>query len=346
MWAEFVMTYLAPEIDTDMGLFSVLRLARLLRLSKLMRMLPELEMMVFAVGRSLRSVSTALFLLIMLGYVFANIFTQWAKDKLESGEMPPDEHDLLLLWYGNLGHSLLTLGQIAIKETVFVTVRQTLDWSLTMGIMLLLWMWMTALGIFNLLIAVICEVVYNVKDSTHLSRDMDRILECFDIIDIDGDGNISIDEFMEKGYTLMSLGLSRQQCVYAFMLANPDCKEEIELQELEIVICKMIHDPKPHDILIANKNIQSLCSFMGIVGALTAAGKVDCPADVFRDNMMGTEDDEKMSKEVEENAELFTKDDSQAEQQFKLEVNKRFSAFETRILQKFNAPTNFRLSTV
>jgi len=318
MWTEFALRILFPESVTDLAIFSAMRLMRLLRLSRLLRMLPELEMMVKAVGVSLRSVSSTFFILSLLIYVFSNILCVWAQGWLESGELTPEQHDNLYFDFGTLGYSMLTLGGIAVKESVFLVVRRNMALNFWMGMVILVYLWVAVLGVFNLLIAVIVGCVYAVKDDTNEEVLLDKILTAFDEIDDDGNGNISIEEFFQKGYALMRLGLTQHQSIIAFLLSNPNGEEEIPMEELETIVFKMLHDPVSSDLLMANRNLGKLASYMGFDGCLTAAGR---PASDGYQLGAGS-------------AHIFEQD--VMEKMVKGHLDKRFQSFEQRLIKQIS----------
>jgi hypothetical protein len=174
---------------------AVLRLFRLARLSRLVRMLrslPELMIMIKGMVTAAKSVIYSLFLLMLIGYVFAIALRNLVpKDsQLEETFLPsvPETMHTLIIFATFLDD--LAAYIVLVKETS--TACLILSW---------VYIALASLTVMNMLIGVLCEVISAVAEEEKESMMVEKVKNKFDglvkILDENHDGVISWDEFRQ-----------------------------------------------------------------------------------------------------------------------------------------------------
>merc|ERR1712176_750849 len=110
----------------------VARLLRLFRIGRLLKFFKALQLIVYSIFHTLKSVIWSMVLLLIIIYVFGILLTQVVSDHavtVEIGGSWPDAmtaetHDLLLLHWGTLGDAMVSLfkaisGGVSWHEIVF-----------------------------------------------------------------------------------------------------------------------------------------------------------------------------------------------------------------------------------
>lgn len=180
-----------------LGNASILRIARLLRLSRMARMarllraMPELMVLIKGMMAATRSVFFTLCLLILIMYVFAIAFTQ-----LTDGTSLGKNH------FGNVAESMYTLlVHGALLDDVGVFANELGSESFMLALIFFVFGLLAALTVMNMLIGVLCEVVSAVaateKEETLVTYVNGKLRQVVDMLDTDGDKQISKKEFVE-----------------------------------------------------------------------------------------------------------------------------------------------------
>eukprot|EP00927_Polykrikos_kofoidii_P081644 TRINITY_DN7923_c0_g1_i2.p1 TRINITY_DN7923_c0_g1~~TRINITY_DN7923_c0_g1_i2.p1 ORF type:complete len:617 (+),score=90.20 TRINITY_DN7923_c0_g1_i2:43-1893(+) len=175
------------------SIFRSLRLFRLLRATRVVRLLrfwPELMVLVQAMLGGMRSVAVTIFLLLLVIYVFAIVFTQ----------LLSDQHAVDGI-FDTVPKSVNTL----MKTGVFPDQQDVLDKMLDLGpmyfVLFVLYLSIGVLTVMNLLIGVLCEVVTKVaqvEKEALLANDIrSRIVEACPHIGLGESETISQHELQE-----------------------------------------------------------------------------------------------------------------------------------------------------
>jgi voltage-gated sodium channel len=174
------------------GDLTVLRVARLLRLSRMIRVLKSMPMMMTllrGITTSLRPVSIAVGLLLIIIYIFSVLFRSLVDPGgfLEREYFPSVTYTMFfLLMHGTFLDSVGTKGFVINREGNYVLL-----------FLFLIYIFMTSFLMLNMLIGVVCEMVSEVKHGEHeyLAK-VTLQSELYDIMDVyDEDGNGTLNKF-------------------------------------------------------------------------------------------------------------------------------------------------------
>lgn len=183
--------------EISLGSSPMLRSVRLLRLSRLFRMahvvrkVPELLIMVKALGAAARSVGIAIMMLAMVLYVFAIAFTS----VLEDTSVGQESFRTVSLSM----HSLLMHG--AFLDDISGVMHRLLEESYMGFAMMYVVIMLAAVSVMNMLIGILCEVISAVSDVEHEAIQMRYVTQTLrkcltQTADTDCDGTVSPDEFL------------------------------------------------------------------------------------------------------------------------------------------------------
>eukprot|EP00931_Biecheleriopsis_adriatica_P021530 TRINITY_DN14061_c0_g1_i1.p1 TRINITY_DN14061_c0_g1~~TRINITY_DN14061_c0_g1_i1.p1 ORF type:complete len:725 (+),score=173.71 TRINITY_DN14061_c0_g1_i1:44-2218(+) len=174
---------------------SLIRLLRIFRISKVTRIfrilnaLPELMILVKALGVASRSVVWAMGLLIIFIYLFAVICTHLAKGSLagESYFKSLGDSMFSLFFYGVFGYDLPGVAGAAFHD------------NLWLALAICLFIICIPMTLLNLLVAVLCEVVgvmASAETEALMSQHVEeQLLITLAAIDTNQDGDINLEEF-------------------------------------------------------------------------------------------------------------------------------------------------------
>jgi len=176
------------------GNLTVLRVARLLRLTRMIRLLKSMPMMMTllkGITTSIRPVSIAVGLLLIIIYIFSIIFRSLVEPGgiLEQEYFPSVTHTMLfLLMHGTFLDSVGTKGFVINSEG-----------GNTLTCVFLLYITTTSVLMLNMLIGVVCEMVSIVKRSEdELMAKVTlrgKLHDIMDVYDSDGNGKLKQSEF-------------------------------------------------------------------------------------------------------------------------------------------------------
>eukprot|EP00927_Polykrikos_kofoidii_P084815 TRINITY_DN9044_c0_g1_i1.p1 TRINITY_DN9044_c0_g1~~TRINITY_DN9044_c0_g1_i1.p1 ORF type:complete len:704 (+),score=118.47 TRINITY_DN9044_c0_g1_i1:204-2315(+) len=177
-----------PGIFGSVSVFRVFRLLRLARIARIMRAVPELVVLVKGMVVGIRSVCITFALMGATTYVFAIALRQLAEQTSVGStafrSVPSSAYTLLI--EGVLpdnGELMTTLGNERWYLAVFF----------------FFYIFLTSLTLMNMLVGILCEVVYGVAGSEREEREIDRLtaklLTILKSIDVNFDGLVSKEEF-------------------------------------------------------------------------------------------------------------------------------------------------------
>lgn len=242
----------------DLSSLSSLRLLRLLRISRVFRLVPELGMMVKSMAAAVRSVSGTFILIIGNMYVFGIVLTQWGK---ESG-IVEDGVDMEV-YFGSIPDSFLTLMQLLVFDDSFELIRACMHASVWIGWILIFFIIVGAFTILNMLIGVLCEVVANTCREEREKILRQKVSSAFLGMDDDGNGVISRVEFEENiAATSKAVGIPLELLGNAFDVIDIDGTGEIDHKEFVEMVFKLLNPPESKEIVLVQKRIELMPQIM------------------------------------------------------------------------------------
>jgi len=162
------------------GFLRVARMLRLLRLGRIMRVLrlfPEVLTLIKGISRAARSVCYTLLMLLVLLFVFATIFKSEAHEAEGLQQLFPSIFDAVCM--------LLLKG--VLMDGATVTFYAILEDSWILAILFVVFIFLSAFVVLNMLIGILCDVVCQVsqieKDDSavnYLKSTLMDLLECYD----------------------------------------------------------------------------------------------------------------------------------------------------------------------
>jgi voltage-gated sodium channel len=149
---------------------TLLRLVRLARVLRVVRLLPELRLLILAVGRSLPGLASLTVMAVILLYVYGIV--GW----LVFGDALPDE-------YGNIGDAMLTLFLLLSLENLPNVVEQGMevsDWAVPYYVSFVL---IAALLVLNILIGVVINSLDEARELEWERKQSERREAAADALD-------------------------------------------------------------------------------------------------------------------------------------------------------------------
>eukprot|EP00403_Amphidinium_massartii_P016068 CAMPEP_0178428516 /NCGR_PEP_ID=MMETSP0689_2-20121128/30321_1 /TAXON_ID=160604 /ORGANISM="Amphidinium massartii, Strain CS-259" /LENGTH=749 /DNA_ID=CAMNT_0020050297 /DNA_START=47 /DNA_END=2293 /DNA_ORIENTATION=+ len=250
-------TFVAPtflggedEVENIQG-FSAFRLLRMCRIARLVRNIPELTIMVKSLMAALRSVSMTFLLALGVFYVWAIIFTQWARSKSQTSV--EYEH------FGTLPRSFLTFQQILSFDETFVLIRFVFRRSPMHGMLLLLFILVAAFTILNMLIGVICKIVALTNVHAREKALKKKVSQTFEQMDEDESGTITQVELRnhDSMLALRQVGIDDRLLQSALNIVESHT-DTIDLDDLLEIIFKLLHSPETLDVLLVQRKLDKL----------------------------------------------------------------------------------------
>eukprot|EP00930_Biecheleria_cincta_P015400 TRINITY_DN12870_c0_g3_i1.p1 TRINITY_DN12870_c0_g3~~TRINITY_DN12870_c0_g3_i1.p1 ORF type:complete len:569 (+),score=97.82 TRINITY_DN12870_c0_g3_i1:154-1860(+) len=237
----------------------VMRVLRIFRLFRFFRTLTEMASMIFS---SLRSLCVALILLSLFLYVFAIMLTTEASELLQSRSdmSQPNWHELLSQHEDHRIRVLHTSfgGLFRTLYTLYSSILGGKSWGevldpiieldvITLPVMFLVYIAFTMLAMLNIITGVFVDNAFHYAQSQRniaILREIDRkeeyialLRDFFSVIDDDGSGEISLEEFDEilKDPTLSAyfrvLGFDLDDAGRFLSIMDLDGSETIQLEE-------------------------------------------------------------------------------------------------------------------
>jgi hypothetical protein len=241
----------------------LLRLLRIVRVVRLLRIFKELWLLVNGFIQALRVLGWILILISMIIYCAAIFAT------LAVGEECEEYGDVFVRcedFFGGVFKSMFTLFQMLTLESWAMSVaRPVMTRQPAMTGFFVVFLFLTAYGIMNILIGVVCEntlaaAAQNEKKRSRLkNREVQRnfitLREVFLSGDSDGDGFITLEELEiclqrpDVEEKLSSLDLPRSQAHELFSILDVDLSGQIDVEEFINGILKIKGDCRPKDLM-------------------------------------------------------------------------------------------------
>eukprot|EP00933_Yihiella_yeosuensis_P017881 TRINITY_DN14867_c0_g2_i1.p1 TRINITY_DN14867_c0_g2~~TRINITY_DN14867_c0_g2_i1.p1 ORF type:complete len:522 (+),score=93.66 TRINITY_DN14867_c0_g2_i1:212-1777(+) len=246
-------------ILNPLGVSGVLRMFSLIRvtgLSRLYRVIKkpgradELRLLLQSLKGSAQTMFWTIVMLTTLNYVFAVILTQQIGHNVDtyyeyrktSGGW---DHEQL---FGTVGRSMFTLTQIMTLDSWLSKIgRHVVVNQWYMILPLCFFVLMTTFGVMNILVSVIVEQTMQTsmqnkkkqmarKEKGH-QRELDSIIDIFQISDTDGSGSLDLEEYMaaienpEVQWRLKMLDLPLEETMMLFQKVDGDGQQELSYQD-------------------------------------------------------------------------------------------------------------------
>eukprot|EP00928_Gymnodinium_smaydae_P024559 TRINITY_DN19838_c1_g1_i3.p1 TRINITY_DN19838_c1_g1~~TRINITY_DN19838_c1_g1_i3.p1 ORF type:complete len:744 (-),score=74.80 TRINITY_DN19838_c1_g1_i3:95-2326(-) len=176
---------------STLRLVRLLRLTRMARMAKLLRAMPELMIMIKGMVAAMRSVFFTLCLLVISIYVFAIAVTQMSEGTESGGS-----------YFSSVLHSMYTLLIYAtLLDSIGKLLSEVSHDSQAVAAVILVFVFVAAFTVMNMLIGVLCEVVSAdaavEREGMAVNNVNDKLKCVMDGIDADGNGIISKHEFKQ-----------------------------------------------------------------------------------------------------------------------------------------------------
>eukprot|EP00927_Polykrikos_kofoidii_P001402 TRINITY_DN10522_c0_g1_i1.p1 TRINITY_DN10522_c0_g1~~TRINITY_DN10522_c0_g1_i1.p1 ORF type:complete len:713 (+),score=133.69 TRINITY_DN10522_c0_g1_i1:63-2201(+) len=198
-----------------MRIIRITRLVRLLRIARIVRMVTALRILVHSILSTLKSVFWAMFLLVIIIYFFAIVFTQASNSTLiviDGCRVADCTDSAPNLWrkFGTVPRSMFTL---------FLSISSGIDWSeaatplayvgdFWVGV-LIVFVILCSMAVLNVVTGVFCQsaivsahrdrelVIQNLLEhkETHVTNIRDQFYKVFDSMDSNSTGEMSMKEF-------------------------------------------------------------------------------------------------------------------------------------------------------
>eukprot|EP00928_Gymnodinium_smaydae_P048693 TRINITY_DN32590_c0_g1_i1.p1 TRINITY_DN32590_c0_g1~~TRINITY_DN32590_c0_g1_i1.p1 ORF type:complete len:736 (-),score=107.72 TRINITY_DN32590_c0_g1_i1:131-2338(-) len=197
VWSSYMCAIAQGGANNTAGSASTLRLIRLLRLTrmarmaKLLRAMPELMIMIKGMVAAMRSVFFTLCLLVISLYIFA-IAVKQMSDGTDSG----GQH------FSSVPHSMYTLlVRATLLDSIGKLLNEVSEDSTVVATLIVIFVFLAAFTVMNMLIGVLCEVVSAVavveREEMAVNNVHDKLKSVLNGIDADGNNYISKHEFKQ-----------------------------------------------------------------------------------------------------------------------------------------------------
>eukprot|EP00747_Dinoflagellata_sp_TGD_P108996 gnl/TRDRNA2_/TRDRNA2_170570_c7_seq2.p1 gnl/TRDRNA2_/TRDRNA2_170570_c7~~gnl/TRDRNA2_/TRDRNA2_170570_c7_seq2.p1 ORF type:complete len:811 (-),score=122.03 gnl/TRDRNA2_/TRDRNA2_170570_c7_seq2:17-2203(-) len=252
MDAELFLLYC---FGIDLSSIRQLRMARLMRMSKMvraLRMIPELAHMVKSVLASIKGASAAMILAASIMFIFAIIFTIWGRG------LPPDEEQ-----YGEMGLSMLTLLQVLCFDGPFEILMPLIRKDAMMASLMVCYIGISSITAMNMLIGVICEVMLHVAQVEKEKMVIEKVEQLFEHMDTEErDGYVNRSEWNASCHHLAALGIEAEVLTTLFDIIDFNGDGEISPEEMSHAIVKITSPPTSQDLLTLLNKIHRVHSKM------------------------------------------------------------------------------------
>lgn len=254
----------------------VLRLLRLCRVLRLLRIFKELWLLTNGVLQSFRTLFWASILMLLMIYCGAVFMTQIVITTFGNGDSAPDiEADVLddinLRW-GNVGRSVFSLFQIMTLEGWSEEFcRPLMGASPHIWIFFVGFLMCSTFALLNIVTSIIVETTFSQvkKDDEEFKLEFEREREVlvhalqsmFEHGDVNGNGQLSFDEFLEALQApevfarLQQIGVSPEEAIDLFKLLDADMSGELSINEFTIGVLRIKGDAKTRDVLTLQYNV-------------------------------------------------------------------------------------------
>jgi len=252
---ELLLPVLASADDDPTGgggsigkIIRMCRMVRIIRIMRVLRFLAELRVMVTLIVHSVTSLFWLLVLLLLILYVFSIFFTQGVTDYLQVASPNAEAKEILMLYYGGLGDSALTLflsitGGISWVEVV----RPLFDTGWMFVALFLVYVFFCVFSVLNIVTGVFVDgaIQRSARErDLRLEKEMEQkkvyvkmLSELLEEIDTEGSGFISREQLHEAFQTesvqvsFSVLGIDIADSNYLFDMLDLDSSGEVDMSE-------------------------------------------------------------------------------------------------------------------
>jgi len=179
----------------------LLRMVRLTRLSRLIRNVPELVTLTTGLVQGVRASAASISMIFLFIYMFAIVVHALLKDEDELNVRLKNEYGVNFERLGDCMWVLLIDGTFMLDGTGNILSSLVFEGSFAAAascLLMLMFIFLSAMVICNMLIGVLCEVVGEVTQAERNAKDISVLKDCMwhhlESYD-DGDGRISKEEF-------------------------------------------------------------------------------------------------------------------------------------------------------
>eukprot|EP00927_Polykrikos_kofoidii_P042164 TRINITY_DN3601_c0_g1_i3.p1 TRINITY_DN3601_c0_g1~~TRINITY_DN3601_c0_g1_i3.p1 ORF type:complete len:712 (-),score=106.80 TRINITY_DN3601_c0_g1_i3:120-2255(-) len=174
-------------------LIRLVRFVRIARLFRILRFLDEMRTIVVCVLGAMRSLAWTLLLLAMLIYVVAICLTQVVIDHRKDA----DTSESLILWYGSLARTCLTLYESITSGLSWDEAIRPLIGEISpfLGILFTLYIAFTVFALLNVVTGVFVENAMDSAETDKRESTIVKICDLFKRTDNDGSGEVTWEEF-------------------------------------------------------------------------------------------------------------------------------------------------------
>eukprot|EP00930_Biecheleria_cincta_P002320 TRINITY_DN103330_c0_g1_i1.p1 TRINITY_DN103330_c0_g1~~TRINITY_DN103330_c0_g1_i1.p1 ORF type:complete len:817 (+),score=141.41 TRINITY_DN103330_c0_g1_i1:31-2481(+) len=209
------------ESEQTIKSFTALRLMRLLRLTRIARLLravPEVLTLLKGISLAFRGVATTVILLGTLTFVFGIIFKKQVELLTSGGDLTES--------FKSVWTSMVTLCFVGtlLDGPASLYIQIDSDLGRPMALVFLLFIFLTAFTVLNMLIGVLCQVVTEVSEQEHEESQInylkDHLLDILDCYDTHHDKTIG-----RKEFELLMMNLEMREAMVKFGTDSDDLAE-------------------------------------------------------------------------------------------------------------------------
>jgi len=229
----------------------ITRLLRIFRITRIVRYVAALRTLIYSITVTLRSLSWAMVLLMLIMYVFAVTFTQLIYENHEAVVGSQELH-----FWKDMYASLLTLFKVICNGVDWHdTVEPLRRIHFVVELVLVVYVAFTYFTVLNVVTGVFCSSAVAAAENdpdliamnlaVNEERQRRQLNQLFTVIDLDGSGRITIDE-LEKCMrdhsvqgVLVSMGIQTHDAWTLFQLIDADGSDLISVEEFAHGLAKL-----------------------------------------------------------------------------------------------------------
>lgn len=272
-----------------------------MRLFRLTRFFPGLQVLVFSIVNTLKSLVWAVVLLALIFYTFGIYFTLAVKDHLDDykDDIDPDVKDLLNVHYGTLGLAMDTLFKSISGGVSWQEVANPLQ---TVQVCYGFFIFFIVFTIFAVLNVITGVFVQSASEAAEEDQDMafhnyifrrqayiSRMRELFSQTDVNMDGGLTIDEFADlltsdMGQAFLGgMDLTMSEAQIVFNIFDTDGGGHIDLEEFLTGCLRMRGAARSIDMLMMMSEMKALSKNL----ELTTYGLETAMSEIYKVQLQG-----------------------------------------------------------
>lgn len=238
-------------------LLRILRLFRVLRLVRLVQFIGELNTIISSIANSMKSLCWTLFLLLLMIYIVAILFTQVVFSERVLMDQDAPNARVLSHWWGTLDRSILTLYQAILGGVDWedVTTPLTDAVSPLCTLLFALYIAFSLLAMMNVITGIFVESALKNAEKEKDAEFTETAHALFVLSDLDQSGHISWDEFEMQideprfRQYMQNFGIDPADAKLLFKLLDHDKSSSLELEELVDGLVRLRAGAKFMDIM-------------------------------------------------------------------------------------------------